>query len=38
MDLQRGWFKCDIEAVQAKGRDRLAKTVELGMQTHDDSA
>lgn len=38
MDIQREWFKRDIEAVQAKGRDRIAKTAELVMQIKGDSA
>ncbi len=38
MDLQREWFERTIEAVQAKGRNRLAKTSELVMQTNVDSA
>lgn len=32
MEFQREWFKRDIEAVQAKGRDRIAKTADLVMQ------
>jgi hypothetical protein len=38
MDFQREWFKRDIKAAQAKGRDRLAMTAELVMETHGDSA